>query len=244
MHTTALRSGEAFLKHYLAEIPSGRILDVGGLDVNGTLRNIAPRGCEFVSVDLVSGHGVDIVLEDPYVLPFEDNSFDAVVTTSCFEHDTFFWLTFSEMCRVAKQGGFVYVNAPSSGRYHRHPLDCWRFYPDAGFALVEWAARAGHSVSLCETFITRDNADVWNDFVGIFQKGIGDHTPVAPIYPLVDSENIHVGSNRGVIRPRGDPQFLRELRALRRKLGRDPNRSALTDPDIAALALETPITGS
>ena len=184
-------------------------------------------------MDLVSGRGVDIVLEDPYVLPFEDNSFDAVVTTSCFEHDTFFWLTFSEMCRVAKQGGFVYVNAPSSGCYHRHPLDCWRFYPDAGFALVEWAARAGHSVSLCESFITRDNADVWNDFVGIFQKGIGDHTPVVPIYPFVDSENIYVGSN-----PRRHPphrrirSFCASFARYGESLARDPNRSALTDPDV------------
>ena len=42
----------------------------------------------------MAGKGVDIVLEDPYCLPFADNSVDVVVSSSCFEQAEFFWLLF------------------------------------------------------------------------------------------------------------------------------------------------------
>ena len=32
-----------------------------------------------------------------------------------------------------------YLNAPSNGEFHRYPVDCWRFYPDAGGALGDLA---------------------------------------------------------------------------------------------------------
>ena len=44
-----------------------------------------------------------------------------------------FWVTFAEMARVVKAGGFVYISVPVNGPVHRHPMDCWRFYPDAYF---------------------------------------------------------------------------------------------------------------
>jgi hypothetical protein len=45
------------------------------------------------------------------------------------------------MARVVKSGGFIYLNAPSNGYVHNHPLDIWRFYPDAGIALEKWAKK-------------------------------------------------------------------------------------------------------
>ena len=57
--------------------------------------------------------------------------FSTQVSTSCFEHDPIFWLTFKEIARVTKVDGFVYVNAPSNEVYHGYPGDNWRFYKDA-----------------------------------------------------------------------------------------------------------------
>lgn len=91
-----------------------------------------PEGCGYLCVDLGAGPGVDLVLSDPHQLPLAEQSFDMVVSTSCLEHDPMFWLTFLEMCRILRHGGYIYINGP----YHGYPYDHWRFYPDSGMALA------------------------------------------------------------------------------------------------------------
>jgi SAM-dependent methyltransferase len=81
-----------------------------------------------------------------------------------------FWLTYLEILRVLKPNGLFYLNAPSNGLFHRYPVDCWRFYPDSGGALVTWAKRNGMNPVLLESFISNQQVEVWNDFVAIFLK--------------------------------------------------------------------------
>jgi len=170
MHDTAYQIGRLFFELYFdGQAPS--VLDVGSRDFNGSLRACVPAGTKYVGVDLEAGGGVDIVLKDPHKLPFEANSFDAAVSSSCFEHDQMFWLTFLEMARVTKKEGFIYISAPSNGSYHEYPYDNWRFYPDAGLALTEWAKTAGLRLRLIESFVARRVADYWNDCVLVFRKG-------------------------------------------------------------------------
>ena len=145
------------------------VLDVGSLDVNGTLRPFVPPGMDYCGVDMAAGPNVSLVLDDPYRLPF-GAEFDLVISTSCLEHDEFFWLTFAEMARVAKPGGFIYMSAPTGGVVHRHPVDCWRFYPDAGVALARWADRSGWPVALVESFILPPGAAGWSDFVAVWER--------------------------------------------------------------------------
>jgi SAM-dependent methyltransferase len=230
VHATAMTIGTAFFRHYLA-VPQAKILDIGGLDVNGTLRNAVPSGWEYVSVDMGAGPGVDVVLDDPYSLPFGDNSFDAVVSTSAFEHDVFFWVTFDEMCRVCREGGYVYLNAPSNGAYHRFPDDCWRFYPDAGVALTRWAARCGKPINLCESFIALDFEDMWNDFVAIFRKASAVEEAIVPLHTIIPCENARTGATGEPLHSTADTQYLRELKLLRRRLGYDERRSAFAQGD-------------
>ena len=169
MHESALATGAAFFARYLTS-SAPRILDVGARDVNGSLRSRAPMHATYIGVDIEAGPGVDQVLADPYVLPFDDASFDAVVSSSCFEHTPFFWLAFLEQVRVLKPGGFLYASAPSNGWYHGYPYDHWRFYPDAGLALEAWARRSGHDLSLVESFVAPQSDSIWNDFVMIFER--------------------------------------------------------------------------
>ena len=170
MHETALEFGRAFFDTYL---PAGRpvILDVGSQDINGSLRACAPSRATYIGVDMVAGNGVDLLLEDPHVLPFDDQHFDAVVTTSCFEHDPMFWVTFLEITRVTRCGGYIYVCVPSNGWYHQHPRDNWRFYPDAGLTLQDWGRREGFEVALVESFTGRRKHNVWNNSVMVFRRG-------------------------------------------------------------------------
>jgi hypothetical protein len=67
-----------------------QVLELGSLDVNGSLRDFATPATEYMGVDLVPGKSVDKVILDPHKLDFPEGSFDVVVSSSCFEHDKFF----------------------------------------------------------------------------------------------------------------------------------------------------------
>ena len=168
MHKSALDTGRLFFELYAKD--AAVIVDVGSLDVRGSLREVAPKGSKFIGLDFATGPGVDVILTDPYNLPLEDESADAVVSSSCFEHSEFFWLSFLETLRILKPGGVLYLSVPSNGAFHRYPVDCWRFYPDSGRALEKWARKNGYNTLLLESFTGPQDWDVWNDFVAVFVK--------------------------------------------------------------------------
>jgi SAM-dependent methyltransferase len=170
MHYSAMRNGGRFFQTYMRDVERPVIVDVGSQDVNGSLRQLAPEGTHYVGVDFVVGKGVDVILDDPYKLPFDDDYADAVVTNSTFEHSEMFWLLFQECIRIIKPDGLLYINAPSNGVVHNYPVDCWRFYPDAGMALSRWGRRVGYNNLLLESFTAEQDGDQWNDFVAVFIK--------------------------------------------------------------------------
>jgi SAM-dependent methyltransferase len=115
---------------------------------------------------------VDCVVKPGDNLPFDDASFDLIVSTSCFEHDPCFWLTFKEMSRIIKPTGYIYINAPSGGHYHCYPGDNWRFYPDAGQALAYWSGKQIATedifpLKVVETFLIDCP---WRDFICIWKR--------------------------------------------------------------------------
>jgi len=173
MHQTALENCREFFSCYASAVASAsgvRVVDIGSQDVNGSLRQACPPEFCYIGVDFVPGRGVDIVLDDPYLLPFDTASVDIVLSSSCFEHSELFWLTFLEALRILRPEGLFYLNVPSNGHFHRYPVDCWRFYPDSGRALVTWAKRNGIDAALLESFTSYQVVDGWNDFVAVFLK--------------------------------------------------------------------------
>ena len=170
MHDTAKEYGAAFFNTYIDETLNLKIVDVGSQDVNGSLRSFSSPNHQYVGVDFVDGKGVDVIIRDPYSLPFDSESVNVVLSSSCFEHSEFFWLLFNEALRILKSNGLLYLNVPSNGLFHRYPVDCWRFYPDSGVALVNWGKRSGYKCALLESFIGERRTDIWNDFVAVFSK--------------------------------------------------------------------------
>lgn len=175
MHDTALICGKLFSETY--GIPGMVVIDIGGQDVNGSLRNFfQKKEIKFICIDMVSHPSVDLVIQPYEKLPFEDNSIDMIVSTSCFEHDPCFWITFKEMCRIVKLDGFIYINAPSHGPYHKYPGDNWRFYSDAAQALAFWSGKKMHDndivhpVEVIETFHILPKNDPWYDFICVFKR--------------------------------------------------------------------------
>lgn len=170
MHPSALNNGKLFFDTYTSALKDATVIDIGAQNVNGSLRDVMPSHLRYVGVDFVKAEGVDVVLDDPYKLPFEDESVDVIVTNSCLEHSEMFWLTFLEFLRVLRPSGLLYMNVPSNGDFHRYPVDCWRFYPDSGSALVTWARRNGLRPQLLESFVSDQYFDRWNDYVAVFIK--------------------------------------------------------------------------
>lgn len=192
MHSSAFRIGKKFLAYYWDKGMTD-ILEIGSMDVNGSLRAGAPPEANYVGVNIEPGPGVDIVVDKGQKLPFKDGSFDLVLASSVFEHDPFWWRTLEEMFRVCKSNGYIYVSAPSNGKLHRHPLDLFRFYPDAGISMVE-IGKGSHAPSarLIESFVAeQDQGEIWNDFVCVLAKGpaVGGG-PSSLIYPTEKSLNV------------------------------------------------------
>ena len=178
MHDSALLTGRLFAQVYGKE--GMTVVDVGGLDENGSLRSyFEDRKMKYICVDIAEHSSVDIVVKPGDKLPFSSGSIDLVVSTSCFEHDPCFWMTFREMSRICTMDGYIYVNAPADGNYHCYPGDNYRFYADAAQALAFWASKELYSdmfpicpVKVVETFHVFPMNDIWTDFVCVWQRSV------------------------------------------------------------------------
>lgn len=175
MHPTALTNANLFFETYGCNFENStitKVVEIGSQDVNGSLREVAPTTFQYIGVDFVEGKGVDVILNDPYTLPFETNSVDIVISSSVFEHSEMFWLLYLEIMRILKPRGLFYLNVPSNGMFHRYPVDCWRFYPDSGSALITWGNKNNIPNILLESYVSEQmgNGARWNDFVAVFLK--------------------------------------------------------------------------
>lgn len=175
MHKTAEENAKRFFETYVSQNNENvSFLEIGSYLSSFNIRSLAPAKSNYIGVDLGAGPGVDIVLDNPYKLPFDDNKFDYVISSSCFEHSEFFWLLFLEIIRVLKPTGLFYLNAPSDGDFHRFPVDCWRFYPDSGNALSNWAKHNNYNSSVIEQYTSNKETDIWSDYVSIFIKDVNN----------------------------------------------------------------------
>lgn len=116
----------------------GSVLEVGSLDVNGSVRRFFPG--PYVGLDMRPGPGVDVV-GTADALPFPDAAFDVVVSTEMLEHDPSPWLSLAEMGRVLKPGGHLILTTRGNGfGEHNEPSDYWRFMPASRKVLLDLAS--------------------------------------------------------------------------------------------------------
>jgi len=173
MHDSALESFIEFKKIYLDSKQSKKIAitEIGSQAINSSVKNSLNEKYDYTGVDITAGENVDIVLKDPYKLPFSDESIDAVISISTFEHTEFFWLTYLEILRILKPDGLFFLNVPSNSKFHRHSSDNWRFYPDSSIALEKWGIKNNYNPKVLEHYTNLENGrDIWNDYVSITIK--------------------------------------------------------------------------
>jgi SAM-dependent methyltransferase len=108
--------------------PRPVIFDIGSKEAKGVYAfGSPPPDAKFVSVDIEPGPGVDLVADahDLHMVP--SDSVDLVTTISVLEHVRYPQRVMSEIFRVLKPGGIVYVNVPFIFPYHSDPDDFYRF---------------------------------------------------------------------------------------------------------------------
>lgn len=90
----------------------------------------AKFGPNWVSVDLYDTREFIDYNYDIHDLKFEDETFSAAVCISILEHVPYPQKAISELHRVLKPGGLIWVQLPFSYPYHEGPHDYWRVSPE------------------------------------------------------------------------------------------------------------------
>jgi len=115
------------------QVASGRVLEVGSRDVNGTARWVLMDAVSWLGIDLEAGPGVDVV-GDAEVLDWTRYAgvCDTVVCCETLEHVVHPWIVVEGMRACLRPGGHMWISTPTIGfPEHRYPVDCFRYLEDA-----------------------------------------------------------------------------------------------------------------
>ncbi len=138
-----------FRKYALKYFRTGlRVLEIGPDGNPSGYRKMA-RGetGTWHTLDITDEPGLTFPSAPEYNYPVASGAYDIVFAAQVLEHVKRIWAWIGELARVCKPGGHVITIAPASFRYHPHPVDCWRVYPEAMRALFD---EAGLETALCK----------------------------------------------------------------------------------------------
>lgn len=108
------------MKEYFDKPLDGKILGISGID---NFRPLFSPNAEVVDV-----HYPDVDIQN---IPYEDNSFDFVISDQVIEHIEDPKKAITESFRVLKKGGIAIHTTCFINYIHFGPKDLWRFSPDA-----------------------------------------------------------------------------------------------------------------
>ena len=98
---------------YPSKFEKCRVLDIGSLDINGNNRYLF-TDYEYVGVDIGPGNNVDVVCRGHEYK--DDQLFDIVISSECFEHDEFWEKTIKNGIDLLKPGGMFLFTCATTGR--------------------------------------------------------------------------------------------------------------------------------
>lgn len=123
---------------YLYEIgnkPGLRILEIGSREVtgkSGARKNFS--NASYIGFDLYPGNNVDVVGDAHKLSSYftGEEKFDIIYSSSCFEHFAMPWVVATEISKLLKVGGIVFVETHFSFASHERP---WHFFQFSDMAL-------------------------------------------------------------------------------------------------------------
>jgi SAM-dependent methyltransferase len=115
--------------------PGNRVLEIGSREVTGT--SIARKefsNATYVGFDYYPGDNVDVVGDAHKLSSYfkDEEPFDIVYSSACFEHFAMPWVVAVEIAKVLKVGGIVFVETHFSFSSHERP---WHFFQFSDMAL-------------------------------------------------------------------------------------------------------------
>jgi hypothetical protein len=126
-----------------------RILEIGSREVTG--HSVARKQfekAEYIGFDYYPGFNVDVVGDAHRLTSYfkEDEKFDIIYSSACFEHFAMPWLVSVEIAKLLKVGGAVFVETHFSYSAHERPWNFFQFSdmglrvlfsPALGFECIE-----------------------------------------------------------------------------------------------------------
>lgn len=133
-----------FKKYALPYFKDGmKVLEIGGKGETIFFKTVNNPNIVWHTLDINLENADNIFNENhiisnkEYEYPFENDTYDIVVSGNVIEHVKKIWIWTKELNRIIKPNGFIITINPVSWPFHLAPIDCWRIYPDGAKALFE-----------------------------------------------------------------------------------------------------------
>lgn len=118
----------------LDDVKGKSILEVGSLDVNGSIKGIIKKWGpgEYIGTDIFEGPNVDMLCPaEELVSTFGKERFDLIIANELLEHVIDWKDAISNIKGVCRTNGSVVITTRSRGfQFHPFPHDCWRYETD------------------------------------------------------------------------------------------------------------------
>lgn len=100
---------------YPAHFIMKNVLDCGSLDINGNNRYLFTE-CKYIGLDIGPGNNVDVVSKIHEYRVDENNVFDTIISTECFEHDQHLVNSIKRIVELLKPDGLFLMTCATDGR--------------------------------------------------------------------------------------------------------------------------------
>lgn len=156
MHAEAAKFCEEICRRSPFFFTGKKVLEVGSLNINGSVRQLFEDDCEYLGIDLGPGPGVDRVIHVTSS-EMQTEQFDVVASTEALEHDRDWHASLVRMAFMVKPGGLLLITCATDGR------------PEHGTAATDKESSPStldwyHNISFADFWSALDPKD-WQDFI-------------------------------------------------------------------------------